>query len=154
MYWVFTSPTIGLNPIWQRFTFSIARVYTFLSVFFLNFFSVESEARGVAIFLIQSGKTVFVKEHCLAIPAMVIFTGAILLFPGNQMQKVWFIPLGLLGIVIINLFRLVFVAIAFQYFPDSIFNFNHSVLYVILTYSLIFAMIVWWMKKEERLRTG
>lgn len=148
-YYFASSPSYGFNSVWNLWMLQLGVVYAKASVWVLNLFGVASLAKDASIYLVDSFKTVLVKEHCLAIPAMVIFTGSILFFPGNRLNKLWFIPLGLVGIALINLFRLVFVAIAFQYFPTSVFNFNHSVLYVILTYSLIFAMIVWWMNREK-----
>jgi exosortase/archaeosortase family protein len=141
---------MGLYSLWQSLTSVIAEIYTSCSVQILNMLHIKAEQRSASIVLSESLKIVLIKEHCLAIPAMVIFVGSVLSFPGSKLEKTWFIIAGLGGIFVINLTRLVFVAVAFQYFSKSVFNFNHSVLYVILTYTFIFSMLVWWMEREEK----
>lgn len=102
---------------------------------------------GITFQFHPSLRSVLVEEHCLAFPGMFIFTWAILLYKGAWKNKLWFIPLGLLGIVCINIIRLVFLGLTFEHFGALFFSINHSLIYVVVTYSLIFLMIYWWMEK-------
>jgi exosortase/archaeosortase family protein len=89
----------------------------------------------------------WVTEHCLAIPAMVIFSAIIFAFPGNPKAKLWFIPLGVFLIFLINIVRLVFLCLVYVHYPFHIFNFFHKYVYVLITYGLIFLLIVYWIRK-------
>jgi exosortase/archaeosortase family protein len=133
--------------LWHRFTDVLGSYYAHVTSFLLNLFGEQTTHNGIRITYIGSLKSVFVEDHCLAIPAMVIFTGSVLLFTGKWRDKLWFIPLGLMGILLINIGRLVFVCTAFQHFSAGFYKINHSFVYVVITYGLIFMMIIWWMTK-------
>jgi exosortase/archaeosortase family protein len=60
--------------------------------------------------------------------------------------KLWFIPLGLMLIFMINVFRLL-ALILIQAHYNSYFDFAHDYLYVVVTYSLIFVLVMWWMNR-------
>ncbi len=107
----------------------------------------KTEVVQNAIQNLNTGRVVWVEEHCLAIPAMLIFASAILFYTGSRQNKLWYIPAGLVAIFIINLFRIISVYYLFNYSSELFFEINHSYVYVAITYSLIFIMIWWWMKK-------
>lgn len=134
-------------PWWAMFVHRLGVFYASVTSPILNIFGEETRHWDFYIIYVQSGRNIRVEEHCLAIPAMVIFTGSILLFRGDWKHKLWFIPLGLGGIFIINLLRLIFLSVTFEHFSSDFFEINHTVIYVIITYSLIMFMIAWWMKK-------
>ena len=134
-------------PWWAVLVHRLGVFYASVTSPVLNFFGENTRHWDYYIIYNLSGRNIRVEEHCLAIPAMVIFTGAILLFPGKLKHKLWFIPLGLGGIFIINLLRLIFLSVTFEHFSADFFKINHTVIYVIATYSLIMLMIGWWMKK-------
>jgi len=132
---------------WQKIIVFLGGVYAAITSFILNIFGEYTLHNGFEVFYPTQNKIIRIEDHCLALPATVIFVGTILLFKGDWRNKLWFIPLGILLIVIINLVRLVFVCETFVYFTKEFFEINHSVIYVIITYALIFLLIVWWMKK-------
>ena len=97
--------------------------------------------------LIASYRQIWVQEHCLAIPAMVIFAGSVLLFKGRWLDKAVFLVQGLIGIILINIIRLIFVSLAWVYLSAYYFKMHHSVIYVVAMYGFIFYMIVRWMNR-------
>jgi len=108
---------------------------------------VKASSTGVYINLIESHKQIWVQEHCLAIPAMTIFTGAVVFFKGNAKDKCLFILFGLVGIFLLNTLRLMSVSIAYIYLSPYMFVVHHSFVYVIITYGFIFFMITKWMDR-------
>lgn len=132
---------------WQRLIIFLGSAYAAITSFILNLMGEVTVPRGIAVFYPVQYKLMRIEDHCLAIPATVIFVGTILLFSGSWKNKLWFIPMGIFFIVVINLIRLVFVCETFVYFTKEFFEINHSVIYVVITYALIFGLIVWWMKK-------
>lgn len=115
----------------------------------LNYFGADTFSEGIEIIYSVSNNHIRVEDHCLATPAMVVFAFSIVLFGGHWKNKLWFIPLGLFGIFIINLLRLMFVCYAFEHFSQKFYEINHSLIYVAITYGLIMAMIIWWMKRFD-----
>lgn len=147
-YWV-NQPASFLHQHWLRLIEAMGTFYAGATSTALNVFNQETISQGINIIYINSNNHIRVEDHCLAIPAMVIFTFSILLFGGQAQHKLWFIPLGLVGVFIINLIRLMFVCYAFENFSRKFYEINHSLIYVVFTYSLILGMIMWWMKRFE-----
>jgi exosortase/archaeosortase family protein len=132
---------------WIKFIIFLGTGYATVTSFILNILGERTMHSGIQILYPVQNRAIRVEDHCLAIPAMVIFVGTITLFRGNWKDKLWFIPMGIFFIAIINILRLIFVCETFVYFTRRFFEINHSVIYVVITYALIFILIIWWMKK-------
>ncbi len=85
-------------------------------------------------------------DLCLGIAPMFIYSGIILAFGNNVQAKLWYIPLGVMLIFMINVFRLL-ALILIQAHYNSYFDFAHDYLYVFVTYGLIFVLVLWWMNR-------
>jgi exosortase/archaeosortase family protein len=57
---------------------------------------------------------------------MIIFTCAVLFFKGRPASKISFVATGLIGIIFINILRLIFVCLAFIHLTRYFFNLHHS----------------------------
>jgi exosortase/archaeosortase family protein len=136
-----------LSEWWRGFTYSLGTLYASVTSTLLNAVGQHTNSSGKYIVYITSLKRIAVSEHCLALPAMLIFTLSILLFTGAWKNKLWFVPLGLAGIALINIFRLALLSITFEKYSTQNYEINHSYVYVAVTYGLIFLLIYWWMKK-------
>ena len=147
-YWV-TKPDSIIHQSWLQLIEAMGTFYASATSTVLNIFNQNTISSGIEVIYQVSKKHIRVEDHCLAIPAMVVFTFSIILFGGQWKHKLWFIPLGWLGIFTINLVRLMFVCYAFENFSQQFYEINHSFVYVAITYGLIFAMIMWWMKKFD-----
>ena len=97
---------------------------------------------------------IFLADHCLAIPAVVVFALFISIYAGRWQDKLWFIPFGIICIFLINSFRIAGLAYFQKYYSALFFTFVHNYVYLIFTYGLIFLMIVWWVEvfagKDEK----
>ncbi len=131
---------------WLKLIIVLGKAYAAATCVVLNTFGEFTVRDGISVFYPVLNRKIRVEDHCLAIPATVIFIGTILLFKGSWKNKLWFIPVGILCISAINLLRLVFVCYTFAHFSEAFFDINHSVIYVVITYSLIFLLIAWWMR--------
>jgi exosortase/archaeosortase family protein len=89
---------------------------------------------------------VFLADHCLAIPAMVVFALFIITYEGRWRDKVWFIPMGIFGIFLINSLRIAGLAFFQKNFSVLFFAFVHNYVYLVCAYGLIFLLIVWWVE--------
>jgi exosortase/archaeosortase family protein len=69
-----------------------------------------------------------------------------MVYPGPWRKKLWFIPLGIVIMHLINLFRLVGLSLILQSNPEY-FAQAHDNFFRPLFYILIFGMWIWWTEK-------
>ena len=89
----------------------------------------------------------YVEEHCLAIPATLIFGAFIAVYKGPIKHKYWYIPFGMICVQAINFLRLFGLALLLKHTPLRFYEFNHSVTALIMEYGTVFLMIALWMRK-------
>ncbi len=141
-------PGTDLNHFWGNIVYKLGCFYAAATSLVLAIFGMKVNATGIDINLLVSNKQIWVQDHCLAIPAMVVFVGSVVFFRGSFKDKGIFIAIGLAGIVVINIIRLVFLSLAWVYLTPYFFKINHSVIYVIAMYGFIFYMIIKWMNRR------
>ncbi|NJN26452.1 MAG: archaeosortase/exosortase family protein [Cyclobacteriaceae bacterium] len=83
---------------------------------------------------------------CSGLELFILFFGFILLMRGRLVDKLWFVPLGFLGILILNIIRITGLCIIFYHHPEYL-EFNHKYTFVILVYGAIFGLWVLWVNK-------
>jgi len=88
----------------------------------------------------------WVGDNCNAISLFALFTGFIVSFPGQIKSKLWFIPLGIFIIFLVNALRVVFLAVIDTY-SRKWTEFNHTYTFTILIYALIFGMWMFWVNR-------
>ena len=138
-----------LHIAWVKLCTHIGSWYAAVTSAILTRGGIYASADGININLLAYHKQIWVLEHCLAIPAMVVFTGAVVFFKGSWRDKAWFIPLGLAGIVLLNILRLTVVSIAWVRLTPYFFYFHHTFVYAIGTYAFILLLLVWWMRRQK-----
>ena len=122
-----------------------------ISAFFLQIFGYEvlqdymvngCEAR---IHFIGSG-SICIGSGCSGLELFLLFFGFILLMRGRLKDKLWFVPLGFLGILILNIIRIVILSMIYYHHPEYL-DFNHKYTFVIIVYGAIFGLWVLWVNK-------
>lgn len=86
-----------------------------------------------------------IADHCLAIPATLIFAFSILLFPGPKWPKTIFFGIGIVIVQTINLLRLGGLLYLQKVASPAFLAFNHSYTYVFLSYGSLGLMLMLWM---------
>ncbi|MBS1618395.1 MAG: hypothetical protein JST76_07745, partial [Bacteroidetes bacterium] len=74
---------------WHQQLVGYEGFYALLTARILHFLGYPSYSSGVSI-IIDSQHWTYIAEHCLAIPAMVVFGFSLLLFEGKALDKAWF----------------------------------------------------------------
>jgi exosortase family protein XrtF len=95
----------------------------------------EDFQRGVAI-----------GDRCNGIKLFGIFASIIIALPKNHVHKLWYIPLGILILHVVNILRvtvLTWVAKDYQQWLE----FNHNVTFEIIVYSVMFGLWWFWINK-------
>ncbi len=90
----------------------------------------------------------WVGDPCNGITLFALFTGFIIAFPGPWKKKAWFIPLGIVSIHLINILRVVGLAVSLVYFPELL-EFNHTYTFTLLVYSWVFLLWMLWVKMSN-----
>lgn len=102
--------------------------------------------RDFQVIYIDGSNGVWVGSNCNAISLFILFTVFIAWYPGYQKAKIWFIPFGIATIHILNILRVVGLAIIAKSAPNWL-NFNHTYTFTFLVYAYIFLLWVWWVNK-------
>jgi exosortase family protein XrtF len=95
---------------------------------------------------IDGSNGVWVGSNCNAITLFSLFAVFILAYPGKQKNKWWFIPAGIIAIHILNILRVVALAIIANYKPQYL-NFNHTYTFTFAIYAFIFFLWMVWVNK-------
>lgn len=89
---------------------------------------------------------VLIGAPCNGLSLFALFAGFIIIFPGKWVYKLVFIPLGIVLIHVINVLRLVGLALVVLYHPTSL-EFNHKYTFTVIVYIFVFVMWMIWVKK-------
>ncbi|MGB0368964.1 MAG: hypothetical protein ACPGD8_06135, partial [Flavobacteriales bacterium] len=86
---------------------------------------------------------VHIKNFCLGIDMMFTLTALIISYPGKWKDRLWFIPMGLLGIQIINITRIVGLCLSFLLLKRGDFVDHHDVFNIISVVFIFFLFFKW-----------
>jgi exosortase family protein XrtF len=89
---------------------------------------------------------IWIGDPCNGITLFALFTGFVIAYPGPLKSKLWFIPLGLVTIHIVNIIRIVALVLITLYAPQYL-DFNHTYTFTILVYSYVFFLWMIWSNK-------
>ena len=88
----------------------------------------ESEISSIRTIGIDGTHGLWIGDPCNGLVLFALFVGFVLVYPGPWKKKLWFIPFGIVTIHILNVLRIVGLALTVHYFPDpELLDFNHTV---------------------------
>ncbi len=117
-----------------------------------NILQYDITTRDNTLFFGNTGY-VAVEGSCSGLKQFYQWTVLMLLFPGPWLKKLWYIPLGLLVIHIVNILRIVILSVVVVYWPQN-WDFIHEWILRPFFYVVIFAMWVLWVEKIRGVRKG
>lgn len=95
---------------------------------------------------IDGSSGLWIGDNCNGIALFALFAGFIIAYPGNWKKKILFIVAGILLIEILNILRVVLLAILDTY-SRAWTEFNHTYTFTIIIYACIFFMWMLWTNK-------
>lgn len=105
----------------------------------------ESAIDNVRTIGIDGTHGLWIGDPCNGITLFSLFVGFLLVFPGPWKHKLWFIPIGMLAIHVLNILRVVALTLIVYYFPDpAVLDFNHTYTFTLLVYAFVFGLWYWW----------
>lgn len=102
--------------------------------------------RDYQVIGIDGSNGVWVGSNCNAITLFSLFSVFIIAYPGKLKDKLWFIPIGVIAIHLLNILRVIALVLIANYYPEYL-NFNHTYTFTFLVYSFIFLLWMIWVNK-------
>jgi len=109
--------------------------------------------RDFQVIGIDGSNGVWVGSNCNAISLFMLFIVFIIWYPGHQRSKLWFIPFGIVSIHLLNILRVVALALISKYAPGWL-DFNHTYTFTFVVYAYIFFLWMWWVNKFAGKKTS
>ena len=133
------------------FAFGELEMYMAYQVFLPSAW-IDKHLLGYDIF--TSDTTIYFRDHgaivvngsCSGLKQFYQWTFLMILFPGPWKQKLWYIPLGIVVIHIVNILRIVILSVVLMNWPDQ-WHFTHDWILRPFFYVVIFALWVIWVEK-------
>jgi exosortase family protein XrtF len=99
--------------------------------------------RDMQVIGIDGSNGVWVGSNCNAITLFTLFAVFIIAYPGHQKNKLWYIPAGIIAIHLLNILRVVSLALIANYYPQYL-DFNHTYTFTFVVYAFIFILWMAW----------
>lgn len=111
----------------------------------LRLLGYDATMTGVArpVISLAQQPVVFIWHPCNGLVLYALFAGFVLAFAGPWRRKLWFIPLGLGLLYVLNVGRIVALCLNGYYAHESV-DFNHHYTFTAVVYAGIFALWMWW----------
>lgn len=101
----------------------------------------RANAMGIA-----GGNCIQIGAPCDGVILFALFFCFIAAFPGPWKKKLWFIPMGLISIHVLNTLRIFGLVLILFYRPEAL-SFNHDYTFTILVYAFVFGLWYWWAER-------
>lgn len=139
-----------IDYIYEEGIYFQTKIQLIFSKLLLNIFGYDIEIYGKTIKIIGS-YGVHLDRGCLGRNTLGLFIGFILVFPGNFLNKLWFMILGVIIFIFLNVSRIVALTIIENICPQNL-DFNHHFTFKIIVYIVIFFLWTWWIRKYSLLK--
>ncbi len=117
--------------------------------FLLELFQYDIEIDSVnRILRLKNTIGVTVGEPCIGYEVTALFTALIISCKGSITKKLWFIPLGVAIIYLLNLIRICALALLVT-INQEIWELNHKLIFTVIIYTGIFLIWQYWLIKSK-----
>lgn len=99
------------------------------------------------LLLMDERPAVIVGAPCDGLVLYALFTGFIIAFPAPLRPKLWFIPLGVALLYLLNIVRVAALALNHHYAHQSV-DFNHHYTFSFVVYICICLLWMWWVRRH------
>lgn len=134
-----------LNP-WQKLDLFIIDITYKSSKWILELLGYVVFTGGDRLIGIDGTSGLWMGDNCNGLSLFALFAVFIIAFPGPIKTKSWYIPTGILLIQLINILRVVGLAII-EVYSYSLTELNHTYTFTLIGYSTIFLLWMLWVKK-------
>lgn len=95
---------------------------------------------------VQGGSLLWIGDQCNGVALFAVFSIFLVAYSGPWKHKLWYIPLGLLSIHVLNVIRIMILChvVTIDY---ELLNFNHDFLFNAIVFAWIFGLWYLWVKR-------
>ena len=122
-----------------------------LDVFGYPLTPVQPDGEVIRTIGIDGAQLLWVGDECNGLTLFAIFIVFMLAFPGPWKKKLWFIPIGMLLIHLMNAIRVAALAVIVKENPEAL-DFNHTYVFTTLVYGFIFLLWYIWAVRMSGIR--
>jgi exosortase/archaeosortase family protein len=148
----------GLYTIWQAFFPAgwcnglLTRHLASVGVGGLRLFGLDAHREATTLY-VEGQPLLYIGDPCNGLDFFGLFACFVLAFPARPVAKLWFLPLGLLTIHLLNAMRVVLLCLNYWYFRSS-FDFNHKYTFVVVVYGVMLLLWMRWARKYAPVTEG
>lgn len=107
-----------------------------------------SVATNIPTLLLLNGQpTVVVGAPCDGLVLYALLAGFVLAYPGPTKRRLWFIPLGIAALWLLNVIRIVALALNHRYSPET-FDFDHHYAFSAVAYAALGGLWLLWTRQS------
>jgi exosortase family protein XrtF len=117
-----------------------------LQIFGYQMMTLPADVDTLGVVGIDGSHGVLIGYPCNGLELFALFAGFVVAYPGNIKTKLWFIPLGLLSIHLLNIIRVIGLALLAYHAPEKL-EFNHTYTFTFIVYSFVFVLWIIWALK-------
>jgi exosortase/archaeosortase family protein len=98
------------------------------------------------LLLLNGQPTVVVGAPCDGLVLYVLLAGFVLAYPGPSQRRLWFIPLGIAALWLLNVIRIMALALNHRYSPET-FEFDHHYAFSAIAYAALGGLWLLWTRQ-------
>ena len=98
------------------------------------------------MFMVNESYVVRIVEGCSSISIIILFLAFIIAFSGSFKATFFYGVFGVVAIYIVNVFRIVFLALAIYHYPEYK-DVVHDLIFPLIIYGMVFILWVIWVRK-------
>ncbi len=133
-----------VNEIYEYISNNFTQFLLHASKTLLSVFGIETSIHEKTIKIANTGG-ILLDRGCLARNLLGLFVGFVLAYPSKIIHKIWAIPLGIIFIIFLNIFRISALTFLVYAAPEYV-DVNHHIVFKYVVYFFIFCMWYFWIK--------
>jgi len=98
------------------------------------------------LLVLDGQPSVIVGAPCDGLVLYALLAGFVLAYPGPARRRLWFIPLGILALWLLNIIRIIALALNHQYSPET-FEFDHHYAFNTVAYAALGGLWLLWTRQ-------
>jgi exosortase/archaeosortase family protein len=99
-----------------------------------------------SLLLLNGQPSVIVGAPCDGLVLYALLAGFVLAYPGPAQRRLWFIPLGIAALWLLNIIRIIALALNHQYSPET-FEFDHHYAFNVVAYAALGGLWLLWTRQ-------
>lgn len=116
-------------------------------IFAFNILGYDAVEAGWKVILLKNiNTTITIVDRCLGIEIMACFAILVIAYPASFRSKIWFLPLGISGILLINIIRILLIGIMLVKYVA----FETHFLFNLVAYFFIFLIYILWVNQIRK----